>query len=190
MTADALKSASITSLDAVASSGAPIAIPTAGAGSKRRVCDTRDFVTPTAAGLADTGSKYKVVRVPTNAKVKKVTLIADAALDSGSPSLAVDVGAYYSDSTTDGTPAANQGTNVNSGKNDFIANAAFAQGASTLVISSDGTWGAANKQKALWDALGLSTDPGGNFDIVMAVHVAANTAASHAVEMVVEFDLD
>lgn len=192
MTADSLKSASITSLDAVASSGSPIAIPSAGVGSPVTQKVARDFVTPTTGGLGDTTSKYKVVRLPTNCRVTRVSIIADGQLDSNaSPTLTMDAGAYYSDSTTDGTPVANQGTVVSGQVAAFISAAAIGKGtaASPETVTSDNTWTAAKKQKMLWDALGLSKDPGGMFDVVVAVHAAAATAVASPFEVVVEFNM-
>ncbi len=97
MVADTLSSASITNLDA-----SPVVRNTSPNGAKYDEQKISDFATPTTGGLADTTSTYKMVRVPTNGYLKSIVLIADGALDSnGSPTLAVDVGAYYSDSTTD-----------------------------------------------------------------------------------------
>lgn len=176
---DTLESLSLTNLDA-----SPVIPNTAGVGAPGIVKQTQDFVTPTTGGLGSTSSIYKVVRVPMQCYLKKVTVVADAALDTnGSPTLAIDVGAYYSDSTTDGTPVALQGTLISA--NAFIAAALF--GATTdLSVNSDGHWSAAHQNSLLWSALGLTSPtgyfdgPGGNIDIVVAVHTIAATAASHA----------
>ena len=173
MTADALSSASITNLDAQ-----PIVQNTAGQGAPGAVKDIGDFVTPTAAGLADTGSKYKMIRVPTTIKMKDLRLIVTTALDSGSPSLAVDVGLYYSDSTTDGTAPANQGLVVSGATALFASNVAFGY-STNMNIDALTNFDVTKRNKMLWDAAGLATDPGGMFDVVVAVHAAANTAASH-----------
>jgi hypothetical protein len=174
MTADTLKSLSITNLDA-----SPIVANTSPNGAKYDDQRYSDYVTPTTGGLADTTSTYKLVRVPTNCYLKSVVFIADAALDSnGSPTLAFDVGVYYSDSTTDGTPVALQGTVVS---NNAIADNVLFGAAATLTVRMDaGKWTSANRQKRLWDALGLSSDPGGKFDIVATVEATAATAVSKA----------
>jgi hypothetical protein len=182
MTADALSSPSITNLDA-----SPIVTNTSGVGASASSRLTDDFVTPTAAGLADTGSKYKIVRLPMYAKVKDLNLFADAALDTnGSPLLAVDVGAYYSDSTTDGTPTALQGTLIS--VNCFAAAVAYgASGNTNLNVAS--AWSALKRSQPLWTALGLTANavtgapPGGFIDVVVAVHTAAATASSHAISL-------
>jgi hypothetical protein len=172
MTADTLKSASITNLDTV-----PVTPNTAGEGGVGETRNVSDYFTPTTGGLVSTSSTYKVLRVPTNAKIKNLQLRNDAALDSGSPSLAWDVGLYYSDSTMDGTSVANQGASIS--VNLFAAALTGAYGAGVYDILE--SFGVANQNKPLWSAAGLSSDPGGYFDIVVAVHTAANTAASHNV---------
>ncbi len=193
MATDTLKSASITNLDA-----SPIVKNQAGQGAGAILQQIEDYVTPTAAGIASTSSTYKTVRVPTNCYLKSIKLTADGDLDTGggSAALAVDVGAYYSDSTVDGTPVANQGTAVNAGKNDFGAVIPFGGGTSgfpNVVTVTDGlvagpvAWNSVKRQTLLWSALGLTADPGGNFDIVVAVHTAANTGASHVLRVEVTY---
>lgn len=173
MVADALSSASITNLDA-----SPVVANTSGVGAETDAREHDDFVTPTTGGLASTASKYKMIRVSPEIKLKELLLIADAALDSNvSPTLAVDVGAYYSDSTVDGTPVALQGTAIS--VNCFAANVAFGA-ATNLKLDVLSSFGQAKRQKRLWDALGLTSNPGGNIDIVVAVHVVAATAVSAA----------
>lgn len=178
MAADTLSSASIVALDVMnpGNAGGPIAILTSGEGSQADVRDLSDFVTPTALGLANTGSKYKILRVSPEIKIKALTLVADGVLDS-STGLALDVGAYYSDSTVDGTPAALQGTAIS--VNCFLAIGAAFQSSSTADVNALTAFSLPNRNKRLWEALGLSANPGGNIDIVVAVHTAATTAASH-----------
>ena len=95
-----LKSAQITALDTFTPSLADI--QNAGYGAPCRLQTVSGFATPIAGDAA--GSTYQMVRVPTNCVVKHVWL-ASAAQGAG----AVDIGVYYSDSTIDGTAAANQG---------------------------------------------------------------------------------
>lgn len=183
MTADALKSTSITNLDA-----SPIVANSSGVGAaiiERRIADV---VTPTTGGLVATTSTYKMVRVPTNIQLQHVNLYSDSALDTGggSAALAFDIGVYYSDSTTDGTPAANQGTAV---ADNCIADAYAYKGSTSALAVEAGKWTAANRQLPLWQAAGLSSDPGGNFDIVITVETAANTAASAPLMLEAEFNL-
>lgn len=177
---DTLSSLSITNLDSF-----PVVANTSGYGAPSSVKESSDFVTPTAAGLQLTTSTYKLIRLPVYAKVKDLTLTADAALDSAA-ALAVDVGAYWSDSTVDGTPVNLQGTVISA--NAFAAAIAFG-GASTLNgVRADSAWSVENRNKPLWLALGLTfgvpnqtgAPPGGFIDVVVAVHTAATTGASHA----------
>lgn len=184
---DTLKSASITNLDTLGTSGGPIA-NSSGVGAPYISRKIADYVTPTTGGLGSTSSTYKMVRIPTNSQVKAVVLTADAALDTnGTPTLAVNVGVYYSDSTVDGTPAADQGVSISA---TLLGSAVLFGAAATLNVRADaGTFSAANRQLPLWQAAGLSSDPGGNFDIVVAVEATAATAASHAFQLEVEFNL-
>lgn len=181
MTADALKSLSITNLDA-----SPIVPNTAAIGAAYAKKAVRDFVTPTTGGLASTSSKYKMVRVPSNCYLKDVKVVADAALDSNvSPTLAIDVGAYYSDSTVDGTKVANQGAVISATA--FASNVAFGDAAHLTITPTVGLWTETKRQTLLWSALGLSADPGGQIDIVVAVHVVAATAVASPFGVEAEF---
>lgn len=180
---EALKSASITNLDA-----SPIVANSSGVGAAIITRKTADKVTVTAAGIQASGSTYKMVRVPTNIQLKHVNFFADSALDTGGASAALtfDVGVFYSDSTTDGTPAANQGTAVS---DNCIADAYVIKGITSAYAVEAGKWTSANRQLPLWQAAGLSSDPGGNFDIVVTVETGANTGAAVAFELEVEFNL-
>lgn len=185
MSADTLYSTSITALDAAP----PIDQPTAGEGGPGYLRSNSDYVTPTTGGLGSTSSLYYMLRLPTNAKLKTLKMVIDAALDSGSPSLAWDVGAYYSSSTIDGTAPANQGVQISA--NCFAAaKVNYAAGEADMLTS----FGVALRNQPLWQALsigvtegGVSEDPGGFVDIVMAVHTAANTAASHNVSLKADY---
>lgn len=181
MAAQNIKSLSITNLDTAGP--APIA-NLAGAGAPAYVRAISDSCALTTAGEASTSSTYKMVRVQSDVILKNIKLLTSATLDTGggSASLTFDIGAYYSDSTVDGTAVANQGV--------LISATAFA----TAVVSplagvpTSVTWNStflANEvtpgpfmNSPLWEALGLATDPGGYIDIVVAVHAAANTAAA------------
>lgn len=171
---DTLLSQSITNLDSN-----PIVANTAGVGARADFDEISDFVTPTTGGLGSTSSIYKMVRLPMYAKVKELTLTADAALDT-STGLVLDVGAYYSDSTNDGTPANLQGTLIS--QNCFAAAIPFQ--ATFQRVAADSAWAVANKNLPLWVALGLSAGPTGAppvgmIDVVVKVHTIATAAASH-----------
>lgn len=184
MAADVLKSQSIINLDAT-SSPYLVTANTTGIGANSTYKEISDFVVPTAAGLATTGSTYKMVRLPVYCKVKSLALSADAALDtSGSPALAVDVGAYWSDSAFDGTPVALQGTLISA--NCFAAALVFGAATNRNNVAADAQWSVENRNLPLWVALGLTfgvpnqtgAPPAGNIDVVVAVHTVAATGAS------------
>ena len=78
MTADALKSVSITKLDTT-----PLPVRgTAGEYGSGTLRVQTDYVLPTTGGLGDTGSKYKMARVRSNVKLKSLVLQVDGVLDS------------------------------------------------------------------------------------------------------------
>lgn len=164
MTTEAIKSASVTNLDA-----SPIVLPQAGMGGQGYLMNASDYVTTTAG--VTTGSTYKIVRLPTNAKVKKVLLTCAA----HGGSAAFDFSVAHSDSTTDGTPAALQGNIVQISSAD---NKLFGAGLSLVsaLTNSDktfaGTFTSQYANMELWNVLvtlgatTFSADPGGFFDIV------------------------
>lgn len=164
---DTLKSVSITNLDAV-----PIVPNATGVGAVGYLKNVSDFITPTGAGLQLTTSTYKMLRVPTTIKLKALTMAADGALDT-STGLALDVGAYYSDSKNDGTAVANQGVLISAACFSAI-NIAFRSSAHAKTDVLDAL-AVAKRNQPLWKAVGLASDPGGNIDIVVAVHTAATT---------------
>lgn len=178
-----LKSTAITNLDA-----SPIVANTAGEGAAGRLHSISGFVTALAADAA--GTTYQLVRVRSNVVVKQV-LFESEAQGAGKVQLSV----YYSDSTTDGTQVANQGIVVpTSGagffSDDIDCTSAVAQGDKT----SSGTSGTGangytldKRNKHLWDALGLTTDPGGFFDIVAVVHTTAITTGTGRLGVCVHF---
>lgn len=177
MTGEQLKSTSISNLDG--DTYGVITTPTSGSGAGGRLQQKQDTVNVTLVGLTSTSSTYKMVRLPANARLKKLTGFCSVALDT-STGLTLDVGAYYSDSTTDGTPKALQGTAIS--VNCFAAiSTAFqssAGKASDVQLTNNGTYTPDLQALPLWKAVGLSADPGGYIDIVVAVHAAATSGAA------------
>lgn len=167
---DTVKSLSLTNLDTI-----PVFINTAAQGAPNLSRDVSDFAAATVAGLGSTSSTYKMVRLPSDATLKSITVFTGAALEtSGSPTLSIDVGAYYSDSTVDGTAVANQGSLISA--NCFAAAELF--GASTtLSVNGALNMNANLINQPLWKQAGLTADPGGAIDIVIAVHAAVTTGA-------------
>lgn len=187
---DTLKSRTITNLDGN-TSASPIALPSqydsAGFNVGARLVQTCDYVTPTTGGLGTTSSSYKIVRLRSNVKIKSMKLFVSTALDTGglAASLTWDVGAYYSDSTVDGTQASLQGTLI-SATCFWSALVSPAAGYNNAVVSSLAVT-AVSQDQMLWDFLGLTPpgaedavygDPGGYIDVVAVPHAAADAAAS------------
>lgn len=182
MAADTVKSASITSLDAAAQSlSAPL---TEGIGAPGRLVDHSDYVAVTTGGLASTSSTYKMIRLPTSCTIKLARLFTKSGLDS-STGLAINLGAYYSDSTQDGTPPSLQGTLISA--TCFVSAKAFGQSSAGSEIDALSNLDANLRNVQLWQQVGLSTDPGGYIDIVLAVQAAASgTAAAGNVALTCE----
>lgn len=172
MGTSALKSTAITNLDAT-----PIVPSTAGEGASAYLKTVEGFVTAVAADAA--GSTYRLVRFPSNAKIKSVVFTSEA---QGAGK--VQLGVYYSDSTTDGTSVANQGvvvptTGVNFFANDIDLTSAVQP--TEEVFQNMATGGANNLSLAnqpIWQALGLTSDPGGFMDLVATVHTTAITTGT------------
>lgn len=167
-----LKSPAITNLDTI-----PPLTSTTGEGATGYLREVSGFVTTVSADAAL--STYQLVRVPTNAKIKRVAL-SWAAMTAGK----VQVGVYYSDSTVDGTAVANQGLVVPTTGVAFFASDIDLTSASGMIDetfqnqANSGSNTIALINQPLWQALGLASDPGGFFDIVATVHTTAITAGA------------
>lgn len=129
--------------------------------SNARMCEAQGYVT---AGAADSiASIYRICEVPTNARISQV-LLSNGAVTSA----AADIGVYRN--TKDGgavVSAAFFGSAVS------IASAAF----NTDVTNESGTNTVAKQQQELWQAAGLTSDPGGTLDICMTLTAAATASA-------------
>lgn len=176
MAADTVKSASITTLNGAPQNATSPTQLTEGVGAPGRLVDHSDFVAASAAGLVDLSSIYKMVRLPTQCILKLGRLFTKAGLDS-STGLAVNLGAYYSDSTQDGTPASLQGTAID--VDCFMAAKAFGQSGAGSELDALSNLDANLRNSQLWAQCGLASDPGGYIDIVLAVQtIASGTAAA------------
>ena len=138
-----------------------------------------------AATSDSTSSRYHFVRLPWDAKIKRVTLWSTASSTGN-----MDLNVAYSDSTFDGTLGANQGTvpQLSSANNKLFgaaiattetspydatfANATnFPQGVATaapgpLAWSSTTTWYLESCNTPLYIMCGLATQPAGLADII------------------------
>lgn len=142
-----LKTTAVTNSDAT-----PMVInnPAASAQMLRAVAAT---VENTAADSV--GSTYRMVRVPSNARIHRVIYAADAAGATGQ----VDVGVYQT--------AENGGAVVDA---DHFASALDPGGgaiAPTDVTHESGVYNIAECTQPLWQALGLTSDPKRDYDIAL-----------------------
>lgn len=168
MTVEHLKSVGVTNLDAT-----PPLSNSPGEQGLGLIRDIDGWVTVSAS--ASTGSTYQLVRVPTNCKMKALTLESEAQ-GAGKINLSV----YYSDALNDGTSAANQGVIVPTTGDQFFASDVDLAAAVTPIneINESGNNTIDKRVQPLWKALGLATDPGGYFDIVAVVHTTAVTTGT------------
>lgn len=168
MSSEALKSTAITNWDAV-----PVVNNQAGKGGVARVFSVSESMLVSAS--ANAGSTYRMVRLPSTAKVKHLWFESEA-MGAGKFNLS----AYYSDSVNDGTAVANQGLIVPTTGDQFFASDVDCASAVALadLINESGNNPPQNRNKELWDALGIATDPKGFIDIVAVVHTTAVTTGA------------
>lgn len=174
MAVENLKATALTNLDST-----PPVYPATGVGASGHLKNAGGY--QTASASASVTSTYAFCRIPTNAKVKRVTFESEA---QGAGKF--DVGVYYSSSTTDGTSSANRGTAVDA---DFFASAIDCASAvvPTNVINESGTNTLAKRNQPLWQALGLTSDPGGMFDIVATCVTTAVTTGTGKLGVEVDY---
>ncbi len=181
-----LKSPSIINLDA-----SPIVMNTIGEGAPGKEIVITDYVTTVSAD--DTSSTYRLVRFPTNAKVKSL-VIYSAIASAGS----ADINVAYSDSLTDGTPAAlSQLTNpvviIPSANNKLFgaAKSLVATIAAGPIVSNAffGTFTPAMQNLPMWQNLvnlgttQFTSDPGGYFDIMISITTTITTGGVVSCEL-------
>jgi hypothetical protein len=174
------KSPSITNLDAT-----PIIASPTGEANQGMLRINSDSV-PAANGDS-IASIYRLVRIPTNAKVKSL-FVTTTAITVG----AADIDIAFSDSLRDGSASYQQFAGGIVQITGPVDNKLFGA-AQTLVATSPvarkdvtfaGTFTFANENQPLWlvlVALGatqFSSDPGGNFDIVLKLTSAVTTTGT------------
>lgn len=106
MTIETLDSSFISTLNTQ-----PIQMLSPGEGGPGLVKQVDDWVAATASGMTQTGSSYRLCRIPTAAKVKSVTIDLGV-LDTGAAGAVFDINLAFSDSLFDGT---NQKFTANNG---------------------------------------------------------------------------
>lgn len=163
----------------IQNSEATIVVPNAtGAGAAGPMREITGSIVAVAADSID--STYRFVRIPTNAKVKRIRATSQA---QGAG--AFDFGVYYP--TVGSTATADLAANAID--QDFFASAvSFASAVQpTEITNESGTYTADKWNQPLWQALGLAADPGGlGFDIVGTATTAVTTGTG-IVGLSVEF---
>lgn len=177
MATETLVSTAITNADA-----SPIISNQGGKGAPAELRSVSESMLIPASASA--GSTVRLVRIPTNAKVKHVWFESEA-MAAGKFNLSV----YFSDSYTDGTAPANRGLIVPTTGDQFFASDIDCASAVLLAdfINESGNNPPQNRNKELWDALALTSDPKGYFDLVAVVHTTAITTGAKRIGAQVDF---
>lgn len=164
MAVDHVKATPITNLDAV-----PVVQQTAGEGGPAPL---KSISSGDVVGVASSSinATYQFVRVPSNAKVKQVLFDSEAQAAG-----AIDIGVYYATDGMGGKPAALLAAAAISQALFASAVALTAASQPTDVTNESGTYTPLKRNQPLWQAAGLTSDPGGNFDIVGTLTTAITT---------------
>lgn len=175
MAVDHVKTTPITNLDAT-----PPVRNTSGEGGQGMLKNLQGSALAVASGSVD--STYQLVRLPSNAKVKRITF-ESAAQAAGK----FDIGAYYA---TDGRY--NRATSLLAAAaidQDFFATAIDCASAVAItdITNESGTNTIDKRNQPLWQALGLSTDPMCDIDIVATVVTTAITTGTGRLGVSVDF---
>lgn len=164
MAVDHVKSTPVTNLDS-----SPVVPNTAGEGGPAPL---KSISSGDVVGVASSsiGATYQFVRVPSNAKVKQVLFDSEAQAAG-----AIDIGVYYATDGIGGKPTSLLAANAISQALFASAIALTSASQPTDVTNESGTYTPAKRNQPLWQAAGLSSDPGGNFDIVGTLSTAITT---------------
>lgn len=172
------KSASITGLDA-----SPGVASTSGEGAQGNLRCANDSVTGVVGDSI--GSVYRIVRIPTDAKVKRVLFSLGTASTAG----AADISVAFSDSPYEGNAAyqalAGGVVQVTGPVDNKMFGTAQSLTATqkNLDVTFNGTFTIAHQNLPLWQvfvnlgATQFTTDPGGAFDIVLKLTTALTVTA-------------
>lgn len=116
------------------------------------------------------GSTYRLVRIPSNAIV-----ISAQAFNGAVTTAAADIGLYQT--------AANGGAVVDA---DFFTAAlsiAAASAGANILGGNTATYGPANRNKRIWEVLGLTADPQREYDVALTLTAAATGTAPAGVSL-------
>lgn len=155
------KSGAITNRD---SSPRKLANPALAGGMLRNAVGTVEL-----ASGDSIGSTLVLAQVPSNARVSQVLLSCDAITDA-----LADIGLYKN--TSDGSAVVDA---------DFFASAQALTSAlkNADVTHESGEYGVEDVEKTLWQALGLTSDPGLIYDVVATLTVAAGAAGTVSLQV-------
>lgn len=166
MAVDHVKSSIITNLDA-----SPVVQPTAGEGGPAPLKYVDGYATAVAS--SSVGATYQLCRVPSNAKIKKIIFESEAQTAGK-----FDLGVFYATDGEGGKPTALLVANAIDA--DFFATAIDCAAAvlPTDVTNESLTYSLDKRTQPIWQAAGLTSDPGGYFDIVASVITTAVTTGT------------
>lgn len=166
MAVDHVKSTYITNLDA-----SPVVPPTAGEGAPGVLLSNEGYATAVASSSAD--ATYQLARIPSNCKVKSIIFESEA---QGAGKF--DLGLYYATDGGGGKPTSLLAANAID--QDFFATVIDCASAvvPTEVVNESGTYTLDKRSQPIWQAAGLSSDPGGYFDLVATVKTTAVTTGT------------
>ena len=166
MAVDHVKSTPITNLDAT-----PRVANTAGEGGSAPLIFADGYATALASSSAD--ATYQLVRVPWTAKIKCIVFESEAQAAGK-----FDLGVYHAtDGSSGGATALLAAAAVDQ---DFFATVIDCASAvlETIVTNESATYTLDKRTQPLWQAAGLTTNPGGNADIVATVKTTAVTTGT------------
>lgn len=152
------KSSYITNEDA-----SPAVANTAGEGNNQNLQVIEGTIVATVT--SSQASTYQFVRLPSNCKIKQLWF-ESAAQTAGT----INVGIYYATDGEGQRPTALLAAAAISSA--FFASAinmASATGPTNLLLNAGSSYTSDLRSQPLWQAIGLTTDPGGMFDIVGTV---------------------
>lgn len=171
-----IKATAITNSDAT-----PKVANQAGKGAPGPLKSVDGYITVVAADSADT--TYQLVRVPSTAKIKRIIFESEA---QGAGK--VDLGVYYA---TDGLNAARATSLLAAAAvdQDFFATVIDCASlvARTDVTNESTTYTLDKRQMPLWQAVGLTSDPGGFLDIVATVKTTDMTTGTGKLGIQVDY---
>lgn len=169
----------------------PVFIPTTGEGCEGpQKINTSDQLVAVVGDSAT--SIYRFLRIPTNAKVKR--LFTTVVGNTGTVSVDIDVA--FSDSATDGTQPSLAGgpVQITGPADNKLFGAAIAITGTAAIVKTErtfaGTFTPAHQNLPLWQVLvnlgatQFVADPGGFFDLIFKITTAAATAnTTHSMEV-------